>query len=155
MTQTDNSFGWEYAHNGGLLRKVLGEYPSFHDASVRSLCMRRVRRTVLDDSGKPLPPGCDRDFVDLTLEIAHNQFGPKSRAGELDYVITIELRNISKAEIDIDAMVEEAWIMDIKLEKIDGGLIRFDLNPNIGLDVVVICSYVVVESIQPYDREAQ
>ncbi|MCW3609166.1 MULTISPECIES: immunity 50 family protein [Burkholderia cepacia complex] len=155
MTQADDSFGWEYARNGGLLRKVLGEFPSFHDASVRSFCMRRARRTVLDDSGKPLPPGCDRDLVDLTLEIVHNRFGPKSRDGDLGYIITIELRNISKAEIDIDAMIEEAWIMDIKLEKIEGGLIRFDLNPNIGLDVVAICSEVVVESIRPYDREAQ
>ncbi|MBN3759432.1 hypothetical protein [Burkholderia sp. Ac-20365] len=107
-----------------------------------------------DDEGKPLPPGCDRDLVDLTLEIAHNCFGPRPPEGGSDYIVTVDLLNITKTDIDINAMIEEAWIRDVNLTKMDNGLIRFDLNPNIGLDIVVACHEVTVESIRPYDRDA-
>jgi hypothetical protein len=153
MNPIENTFGWEYARNGDLLRKVLGEYPSFHDSSVRSFCMQRARRAAVDGAGNALPPGCDRDLVDLKLEIVHNRFGPRPPEGGSDYIVTVELRNISKAEIDIVAMVEEAWIMDIKLTKTDDNFVKFDLNPNIGLDVVVTCSEVCVTSIRPFNRD--
>ncbi len=116
--------------------------------------MRRARRSLVDDKGNSLPPGCDRDLVDLTLEIAHNRFGPRPSEGDLDYLVTVKLLNITKGEIDINAMLEEAWIRDINLAKMDDGLVRFDLNPNLGLDLVVTCHEVIVESIQPYDRDA-
>jgi Immunity protein 50 len=153
MSPSENTFGWEFARNGELLRKVLGEYPSFHDSAVRSFCMRRARRSFVDDEGKPLPPGCERDLVDLTLEIAHNRFGPRPPESGSDYLISVELLNIKAADIDIMAMVEEAWIRDVNLTKTDNGLVRFDLNPNIGLDIVVTCHEVIVKSIQPYDRD--
>lgn len=154
MDSSENTFGWEFARHGKLLRNVLGEHPSFHDSSVRSFCMRRARRSLVDDEGNPLPPGCDRDLVDLTLEIAHNFFGPRPPEGSTDYLITVNLLNITAGEIDINAMLEEAWIMDIGLTKMEDGLVRFDLNPNIGLDIVVTCHEIIVESIQPYDRDA-
>ncbi|CAB3763803.1 hypothetical protein LMG29542_04701 [Paraburkholderia humisilvae] len=115
--------------------------------------MRRARRSLVDDKGSPLPPGCDRDLVDLTLEIAHNRYGPRPSEGNSDYLVTVNLLNITTGEIDINAMLEEAWIRDINLVKMDDGLVRFDLNPNLGLDLVVTCHEVIVESIQPYDRD--
>lgn len=148
------TFGWEFARNGKLLRNVLGEYPSFHDSSIRSLCMQRARRSLVDEKGIPLPTGCDRDLVDLTLEIAHNRFGPRPPAGDSDYLITVKLLDITTGEIDIKAMLEEAWVRDINISKMDDGLVKFDLNPNLGLDLVVTCHEVIVESIQPYDRDA-
>jgi hypothetical protein len=154
MNSSEGTFGWEFARNGKLLQDVLGEYPSFHDSSVRSFCMRRARRSFADDEGKPLPPGCDRDLVDLTLEIAHNRFGPRTPVGSSDYLITVNLLNITAGEIDINAMLVDAWIMDVNLTKTDNGLIKFDLNPNLGLDIVVTCHEVIVESIRPYDRNA-
>jgi hypothetical protein len=154
MNSSENTFGWEFSRNGELLRTVFGEYPSFHDSSVRSFCMRRARRSFVDDEGKPLPPGCDRDLVDLVLEIAHNRFGPRRSEGGSDYLITVNLLNITAGEIDIDAMLEEAWIMDINLTQMDNGLVRFDLNPNLGLDIIVTCQEIVIAAIQPYDRSA-
>ncbi|MFC0694946.1 Imm50 family immunity protein [Paraburkholderia humisilvae] len=153
MNSSENTFGWEIARYGKLLLNVLGEYPSFHDSSIRSFCMRRARRSLVDDKGSPLPPGCDRDLVDLTLEIAHNRYGPRPSEGNSDYLVTVNLLNITTGEIDINAMLEEAWIRDINLVKMDDGLVRFDLNPNLGLDLVVTCHEVIVESIQPYDRD--
>jgi hypothetical protein len=108
ITTTEKTFGWEFARNGKLLETVLGEYPSFHDSSVRSFCMQRARRSLVDDEGKLLPPGCDRDLVDLTLVIAHNCFGPRAPEGASDYLITVNLLNITAGEIDINAMLEEA-----------------------------------------------
>jgi len=116
--------------------------------------MRRVRRTVVDDDGAPLPRGCERDLVDLILEIAHNRFGPRPSESGSDYLITVELRNIVDADIDIIAMVEEAWVRDVNLTKLNNDLVKFDLNPNIGLDVVVTCHEVLVRSVRPYDRDA-
>jgi Immunity protein 50 len=153
MNPSENTFGWEFARNGKLLQNVLGEYPSFHDSSVRSFCMRRARRSFVDDEGKPLPPGCDRDLVDLTLEIAHNRFGPRPPEGDSDYIVTVDLLNIREVDIDINAMLEEAWIRDVNLTKMDNRLVRFDLNPNIGLDIAVTCHEVIVKSIRTYDRD--
>jgi YD repeat-containing protein len=50
MNSSENTFGWEFARNGKLLPNVLGEYPSFHDSSVRSFCMRRARRSFVETS---------------------------------------------------------------------------------------------------------
>lgn len=116
--------------------------------------MQRARRSLVDEKGIPLPTGCDRDLVDLTLEIAHNRFGPRPPAGDSDYLITVKLLDITTGEIDIKAMLEEAWVRDINISKMDDGLVKFDLNPNLGLDLVVTCHEVIVESIQPYDRDA-
>jgi hypothetical protein len=115
--------------------------------------MRRARRSFVEDEGKLLPPGCDRDLVDLTLEIAHNRFGPRRPEGGSDYIVTVDLLNIKTADIDINAMLEEAWIRDVNVTKMEDGLVRFDLNPNIGLDIVVTCHAIIVESIWPYDRD--
>ncbi|KXU87327.1 hypothetical protein CR51_35435 [Caballeronia megalochromosomata] len=99
-------------------------------------------------------PGCDRDFVDLILEIFHNRFGPRPAEGDSDYLVTVKFLNVKTAEIDANAMMEEAWIRDINLTREPNGSIKFDLNPNLGLDIVLTCEQVIVEAIEPYDRDA-
>jgi hypothetical protein len=71
------------------------------------------------------------------LEILHNRYGPRREDNAPDYAIVIKLLDIKTSEIDINAMLDEAWIRDIELTKESSGLIRFDLNPNIGLDIVL------------------
>ncbi|WP_321799248.1 Imm50 family immunity protein [Caballeronia sp. J97] len=146
------SFGWELAKNSFLFPKILGEYPSFHDSAVQSFFMQRVRSSHVNDEGEPLAPGCERDLVDLTLEILHNRYGPRHANDGADFLVTIKLLDIKAGNIDINAMLEEAWIRDITLTQATSGLIEFDLNPNIGLDVVLTCKEIIVESIRPYYR---
>lgn len=153
MEDRENTFGWEFAKYGGLLLKALGEYPSFHDAAVRTLSIRRARRSFKDENGEPLFPGCERDLVDISLEILHNRYGPRPEKGQPDYVVTLQLRTVRSGEIDANAMLEEAWIRDINLTRQEDGLVKFDLNPNIGLDIVLTCEEVIVQSVTPYERD--
>ncbi|AET94470.1 hypothetical protein BYI23_D009600 (plasmid) [Burkholderia sp. YI23] len=146
------TFGWEHAKNGAMLLKLLGEYPSFHDSAVDSFLMQRVRSSNVSRDGKPLFPGCERNMVDLTLEILHNKYGPRREPDTPDYAVVVKLLDVRTGEIDINAMLDEAWIRDIELTKEPSGLIKFDLNPNIGLDIVLTCSEVLIESIRPYHR---
>ncbi|MFM0323350.1 hypothetical protein [Caballeronia glebae] len=146
------TFGWELAKNGFLFLEIFGEYPSFHDSAVQSFFMQRTRSSHTNDTGEPLIPGCERDLVDLTLEILHNRYGPRRVDGGADYLVTIKLLEIKSGNIDINAMLEEAWIRDINLTDESNGLVKFDLNPNIGLDIVLTCKEIIVDSIKPYHR---
>jgi hypothetical protein len=152
MNMNEKTFGWELAKNGFLLVEALGKYPSFHDAAVQSFFMQRTRSSNTNDNGEPLMPGCERDLVDLTLAILHNRYGPRHADGADDYRVTIKLLEIKAANIDINSMLAEAWIRDITLSDESNGLVKFDLNPNIGLDIVLTCREVIVESIEPYHR---
>ncbi|WP_244813607.1 Imm50 family immunity protein [Caballeronia sp. Lep1P3] len=152
MNDDENTFGWELAKYGDLLRKVLGSYPSFHDSAVRALTIQRARLSYRDENGEALLPGQSRDLVDVSLEILHNRYGPRPETGQPDYIVKLQLRTVRSGEIDLNAMLEEAWIRDITLTKAENGLVKFDLNPNIGLDLVLLCEEVIVQSIEPYER---
>ncbi|WP_090871143.1 Imm50 family immunity protein [Paraburkholderia diazotrophica] len=138
--------------NNSLLIKIFGEYPSFHDSAVRTFCMQRKRRSFESVEGKPLPNGRSRDLLDLELEVLHNRYGPLRSDGSPDYLVVLEFLDIRSSEIDVNAMLEEASIMDISLSKEPNGLIKLDLMPNIGLDIRLTCKEVVVSSIRPYLR---
>ncbi|MFT4065198.1 hypothetical protein [Paraburkholderia sp.] len=153
MNSQNKTWGWEHARNSSLLIKIFGEYPSFHDSAVRTFCMQRKRRSFESAQGKPLPTGRSRDLVDLELEVLHNRYGPPRSDGSPDYLIALEFLDIRSSEIDVNAMLEEASIMDMSLSRESDGLIRFDLMPNIGLDIRLTCMEVVVSSIQPYIRD--
>ncbi|MFM0038838.1 hypothetical protein [Paraburkholderia strydomiana] len=64
----------------------------------------------------------------------------------------LDLLDIHSSEIDVDAMLEEASIMQISLSAAPDDLIRFDLEPNIGLDIRLTCKEVVVSAVRPYRR---
>lgn len=153
MNVEKNTFGWELAKQGDLLVKVLGKYPSFHDSAVRTLAIRRARISYRDENGEPLLPGCERDLVDVDLEILHNRYGPLPAPGQPDYIVMLQLRTVRSGEIDANAMLKEAWIRDITLTKVENGLLKFDLNPNLGLDIVLVCEEIIVQSITPYERD--
>lgn len=152
MNSQNKTWGWEHATNGTLLLHIFGEYPSFHDSAVRTFCMQRKRQSSQSAKGKPLPAGQARDLVDLSLEVLHNRYGPPRSDGSPDYLIRLEFLDIRTSEIDVNAMLEEASIMDISLSREPDGLIKFDLLPNIGLDLRLTCTEVVVSSIEPYIR---
>jgi hypothetical protein len=44
------------------------------------------------------------------------------------------------------------WVMNMTLSRQTDGLLVFDLEPNIGLDVQVTCAEVAVLGIRPYTR---
>jgi hypothetical protein len=152
INSQNKTWGWEHATNSSLLIQMFGEYPSFHDAAVRTFCMQRKRRSFESVNGKLLPAGRSRDLVDLKLEVLHDHYGPPHSDGSPNYMVTLEFLDIKSSEIDVNAMLEEASIMDISLSMESGGLIKFDLMPNIGLDIRLTCKEVVVSSIQPYIR---
>lgn len=153
MNSQNKTWGWEHARNSILLIKIFGEYPSFHDSAVRTFCMQRKRRSFESAECKPLPAGCSRDLVDLKLEVLHNRYGPLHIDGSPDYLVLLEFLDIRSSEIDVNAMLEEASVMDISLSEEPNGLIKLDLIPNIGLDIRLTCREVVVSSVQPYIRD--
>src|SRR5262249_16991888 len=153
MNSQNKTWGWEHAKNSILLIKIFGEYPSFHDSAVRTFCLQRKRRSFESSEGKLLPPGRSRDLVDLKLEVLHNRYVPLHSDGRPDYLVVLEFLDIVSSEIDVNAMLEEASIINISLSEEHGGLIKLDLMPNIGLDVRLTCKEVVVSSIQPYIRD--
>ncbi len=42
--------------------------------------------------------------------------------------------------------------MEMSLTKAEGGLLKLDLVPNVGLDIRLTCAQVVVRDLQPYVR---
>ncbi|CAB3755496.1 Imm50 family immunity protein [Paraburkholderia solisilvae] len=152
MGSENKSWGWELATGSDLLVKVFGEYPSFHDSAVTTFCMQRQRRSFESADGTLLPHGRVRYLVDVKLEVLHNRYGKPRCDGGLDYLVVLDLLDVRTSEIDVNAMLEEASIMEISLSSIPNGLISFDLMPNIGLDVRLTCKEVVVSAVRPYSR---
>ncbi|CAM2177677.1 Immunity 50 family protein [Paraburkholderia sacchari] len=154
MNDPEKTWGWELATHGDVLKRMLGEYPSFHDSAVRSFCMSRRRETREGVDGLPLPGTRTRDLVDVRLEVLHNRYGPPPVDHRHDYVVILDCLDVRTAEIDVNAMLEEATVMEMSLAKAEAGLIRLDLLPNVGLDVRLTCAKVVVSEMHPYVRDA-
>lgn len=152
MDTHDETFGWGLVRNGALMLKVFGEYPSFHDSAVRTFCMQRIRKSFEDVAGQPLPMGRSRDMVDVRLEVLHNRYGPVRVDGGADYLVTLDFLDIASSEIDVNAMLEEASIMEVSITKEASGFLKFDLVPNIGLDIRLTCKEISISSIRPYSR---
>jgi Immunity protein 50 len=152
MSTGNRTWGWEMARNSGLLVKIFGGYPSFHDSAVTKFSLQRKRRSFNGPDSKPLPAGRVRYLVDLQLEVLHNRYAAPRADGGPDYLVVLDLLDIRGSEIDVNAMLEEASVMEISLSDTPDDLIRFDLEPNIGLDIRLTCKEVVVSEIRPYDR---
>ena len=145
------TWGWELATNAERLVKILGDYPSFHDSAVRSLCMRRVRETRGGVDGRDLATTQTRVMVDVRLEVLHNRYGPPPIAGRPDRLVVIDCLDVRVSDIDLNAMLEEATIMEMTLTRVDD-LLKLDLLPNVGLDVRLTCAEVVISDLLPYVR---
>jgi hypothetical protein len=150
MNTHSETWGWQLATNSDLLLKIFGEYPSFHDSAIRSICMHRNRHSSVTVEGKPLSGGRRRGLVDLVLEIEHDRYGAPRAS---DYLVVVDFLDLGSSQIDLNAMLEEASVMDITLTKESDGLIKLDLMPNVGLDIRLTCREVVVRSVQPYVRD--
>ncbi|WNC93681.1 hypothetical protein RI103_23115 [Paraburkholderia sp. FT54] len=153
MDTSNKTWGWELAKNGAWLAVILGAYPSFHDSAVRSFCMRRCRQTSEGLDGQSLAGGSTRELVDIQLEVLHNRYGAPPVAGRPDHVVVLDCLDVRTSEIDANAMLEEATIMDMSLSETPGGLIALDLVPNVGLDIRLTCKEVVVSEVRPYNRD--
>jgi Immunity protein 50 len=152
MSIDNKTWGWELAGNSGLLIKIFGDYPSFHDSAVTTFSLQRKRRSFDGVDSKPLPAGRVRYLLDLQLEVLHNRYaGPRTDGGP-DYLVVLDILDIRASEIDVNAMLEEASVMEISLSATPDDLICFDLEPNIGLDIRLTCKEVVVSAIRPYSR---
>lgn len=153
MEKSEETWGWDLATNGESLAMVLGGYPSFHDSAVSTFSMRRGRQTRESVDACLLPDNRTRDLVDVQLEVLHNRYGALPRVGQSDFVVVLEFRDVRTSDIDINAMLEEATIMEMSLSKLPGGLLKLDLMPNVGLDIRLTCKEVVVNSLRPYTRD--
>ena len=154
MSSPHKTWGWELATNGETLAETLGGYPSFHDSAVRSFCMRRGRQTREGVDGHLQPGARTREVVDVRLEVLHNRYGPPSVAGRPDRIVVLDCLDVRTSEIDVNAMLEEATIMEMTLTQVPGGLLKLDLLPNVGLDIRLTCKQVTVADMQPYTRDA-
>lgn len=115
--------------------------------------MRRLRKTSTGLDGQDLTHGLMRTMVDVRLEVLHNCYGPPPTNGRVDRMVVIDCLDVRQSEIDVDAMLEEATIMEMTLSRVDG-LIKLDLLPNVGLDVRLTCVQVVISDMPPYVRSS-
>jgi len=153
MSNANKTWGWHLAKDAEWLETVLGGYSSFHDSSVRSFCLQRIRRTPEGANGLPLPLNRTRELLDLRLEVFHNRYGSPPVSGHPDYIAVLDFLDIRTSNIDVNGMVEEATIMEMTLAETPEGLIQLDLTPNIGLDIRLTCKEAVVVDLRPYTRE--
>ncbi len=65
----------------------------------------------------------------------------------------LALLDITSSEIDVNVMLEAAWIADVRFSRTPDDLIRFDLMPNIGLDIQLTCRDSFVRVVRPYTRD--
>lgn len=142
---------WPVVKDNELLLKVFGRYPSFHDASVLSISMARAKRMRRHDPADgPVDPR-RLEFVDVILEVLHREYRPAvERIGRSDYAVTIALLDVRSANIDVNAMLDDSFVSEISLRHQPDGLLAFDLEPNIGLDVRLVCATAEIRSIRPY-----
>ncbi|MCC8404372.1 immunity 50 family protein [Paraburkholderia sp. MMS20-SJTN17] len=152
MSTENKTWGWELARNSDLLVKIFGGYPSFHDSAVTTFSLQRKRRSFEGVDSKPLPAGRVRYLLDLQLEVLHNRYAAPRADGGPDYLVVLDLLDIRVSEIDVNAMLEEASVMEISLSDLPDDLIRFDLEPDIGLDIRLTCKEIVVSAVRPYIR---
>lgn len=142
---------WATVKDSGLLLKIFGEYPSFHDASVLSIAMERAKRMKRHDPAKGAADARSLELVDVMLEVLHREYQPDVKPTErLNYAVTIALLDVRSANIDINAMLADSFVSEISWRHHAGGLLEFDLEPNIGLDVRLVCAEAEVRSIRPY-----
>jgi len=151
--ENEKTWGWELAENNSLLPKIFGCYPSFHDAAVATFTLSRTRKSSEGVDGKPRRAGLERHMLDLRLEIMHDCYGPPHAESDPHCIVVVDLLDIRKSDIDVNAMLDEATIMDITLQRTADNLISFDLMPNVGLDVRVTCKEVSIVEIRPYRRD--
>ncbi len=91
--------------------------------------------------------------MDLELEVLHNRYGPPRNDGSQGHLIMLELLDIASSEIDVNVMLEAAWIAELRFYRTPDDLIRFDLMPNIGLDIQLTCRDCSVRVIRSYTRD--
>lgn len=129
-------------------------------ANIRPFTTRPWRRSLYNESGvhsKPRIRHRRRLIADATRSISSwrcctTVTRPLAPTQAPDYLVVLDLLDIRSSEIDVDAMLEEASIMQISLSAAPDDLIRFDLEPNIGLDIRLTCKEVVVSAVRPYRR---
>jgi hypothetical protein len=153
VMDNEKTWGWELATNSALLRKVFGCYPSFHDSAVASFSLSRKRKSAEGLDGKPLLRGTERYVVDLRLEILHDRYGPPHADGDPDCIVVVDLLDIRTSDIDVNAMLEEATIMEIRIKSAADNLVSFDLMPGVGLDIRLTCKEIAISEIKPYRRD--
>jgi hypothetical protein len=146
----EETSAWSLATGSELLLKLFGEYPSFHDAMVRSVCIERAKRLKLPALGTLFDPR-ELEFVDVIVELKHRQFRSREESvGQLDYGVTVALLDVVACDIDVNAMLTDSFVSEITLSKGDNQLFMFDLEPNAGLSMQVECAGVEVRAAWPY-----
>ena len=142
---------WVFVKDSEFLLKVFGRYPSFHDASVLSISMERAKRMKKHDPAEGAVDLRSLELVDVILEVLHREHQPEVEPIErLNYAVTIALLDVRSANIDINAMLADSFVSEISWRHQTGGLLEFDLEPNIGLDVQLVCAAAEIRSIRPY-----
>jgi hypothetical protein len=146
----EKTSAWSLAHGSELLLKMFGEYPSFHDAMVSSVCIERAKR-LKSPTPETLFDPRKLEVVDVVVELKHRQFRSREeRVGQVDYGVTVALLDVVACDIDVNAMLADSFVSEITLSKGDNQLFIFDLEPNAGLSMQVECAGVDVRAAWPY-----
>jgi hypothetical protein len=146
----EETSAWSLATGSELLLKLFGEYPSFHDAMVSSVCIERAKRLRSPAPGTLFDPW-KLEIVDVVVELKHRQFRSREeRVGQIDYGVTIALLDVAACDIDVNSMLYDSFVSEITLRKGDNELFIFDLEPNAGLSMQVECLGVAVRAAWPY-----
>ena len=146
-----SSSAWAVVKDSTFLLKLFGGYPSFHDASVLSITMERAKRMRRHAPAEGAVDPRSLELVDVILEVLHREHQPEVEPTErVNYAVTIALLDVRCANIDLNPMLDDSFVSEISFRHQTDGLLAFDLEPNIGLDVRLVCAAAEIRSIRPY-----
>ncbi|WP_081069095.1 Imm50 family immunity protein [Burkholderia multivorans] len=131
--ETDESAG----EHAWLIRKVFGYWPTFHDAEVLAVTLRRVNAN-----------GAWRTDMELVIRHA-GQDNPAWNGRQAPCKITFYLEKVEGSEFTIENVSLPSWIDDLRFSHCDDGRVQIDLYPSTGFDILLYCRAASVTRIEP------
>ncbi|WP_107311515.1 Imm50 family immunity protein [Burkholderia metallica] len=120
-----------------LIRSVFGYWPTFHDAEVLALVLRRVNAN-----------GGWRTDMELTIR-HEGQDNPAWSGPQTPCRITFRFEAVEGSEFTTENVTYSSWIHDLRFSHCDDGRIQIDLNPSTGFDILLYCRAATVIRIEP------
>ncbi|KWF37697.1 hypothetical protein WT56_03085 [Burkholderia pseudomultivorans] len=131
--QTDESA----VEHGWLIRRIFGDWPSFHDAELLSVTLRRVASN-------------GAAHTDMELTLRHDgQDNPAGSVPPTPCRITFVFEQVDGDTFSTENVCYPSWIYDLRFSRCDDGRIQIDLYPSTGFEILLQCRAARVARIEP------
>lgn len=120
-----------------LIRSIFGYWPSFHDAELLSVTLRRTGSNGAAQT-------------DMALTIRHDgQDNPAGSVPRTPCRITFVLEQVDGHTFSTENVCDPSWIDDLRFSRCDDGRIEIALYPSTGFEILFRCRAATVARIEP------